>query len=277
MPQPTISVFIPVFNGEDYIATCIASVLKQTGCELTLTVVDNGSTDNTLEIVAGFFRDSRLSVVRNPTNLGAIGNYNKCLSLVDTPYYLILSNDDYLFTTDALAKALKVLEANPACPAVYAHMIFIDAAGRPILQRILPTNGVLRGDDVVRACVVTGRNLFGIPLLLRKSAVAGLTYDPELVTTCDVLFSARLSAGKIIHRIPETLLCIRFHALNNTHRAYARVPGELRRIQRCCQIRLTALESIRAFINGYRVMVMKSLFYWYLTHLRGRFSRWPRA
>ena len=77
---PKVSVCIPVYNGSDYIADTIQSVLEQTYKDFHILVCDNCSTDNTEEIVRNF-RDPRLTYTQNPKNLGLIGNANRCLEL----------------------------------------------------------------------------------------------------------------------------------------------------------------------------------------------------
>ena len=86
---PKVSVCIPVYNGSDYIAYAIQSVLAQTYKNFNLIVCDNCSTDNTEEIVRNF-EDPRLSYVRNNKNLGLVGNENRCLEL---------SKGDYIYSS----------------------------------------------------------------------------------------------------------------------------------------------------------------------------------
>ena len=76
---PRVSVCIPVFNGARFIAAAIESVLRQTFTDFELIIVDDHSSDRSLEIISGF-HDDRLRVVVNERNLGAEGNWNRCLT-----------------------------------------------------------------------------------------------------------------------------------------------------------------------------------------------------
>ena len=74
---PTVSVGLPVYNGADYLAEAIDSILKQSFEDFELLIQDNASTDATGEICRAYAAsDARVRYVRNPQNVGAAGNYN---------------------------------------------------------------------------------------------------------------------------------------------------------------------------------------------------------
>jgi glycosyltransferase involved in cell wall biosynthesis len=76
--NPKVSVCIPVYNCEAYLANTIRSVLAQSLTDFELVIIDNASTDRTAEIISGF-EDPRLRSLRNEKNLGMMGNWNRCL------------------------------------------------------------------------------------------------------------------------------------------------------------------------------------------------------
>jgi glycosyltransferase involved in cell wall biosynthesis len=87
---------IPVWNGEDFILQTLQSVAAQTMKPSRVIVIDNGSTDRTEEIVKNF-EGIRCEWIRNPTNIGLFGNFNRCLDFADqTDYLQILHADDML-------------------------------------------------------------------------------------------------------------------------------------------------------------------------------------
>ena len=92
---PQVSVCMPVYNGSDYIADSVQSVLTQTYKDFNLIVCDNCSTDKTDEIIRSF-KDPRLIYVRNNKNLGLVGNHNRCLELADGKYVHFLHHDDIM-------------------------------------------------------------------------------------------------------------------------------------------------------------------------------------
>jgi GT2 family glycosyltransferase len=76
--MPRITVILPVFNGERYVAEAIESILAQTCKDFEFLIVDDASTDQTSAILAGF-GDPRIRVLRNDLNLGVARSLNKAL------------------------------------------------------------------------------------------------------------------------------------------------------------------------------------------------------
>jgi glycosyltransferase involved in cell wall biosynthesis len=111
--QPRMSVTLPVFNGEKYIAQAISSILDQTYRDLELIISDNASTDATEEICRSFeAQDQRIRYVRQPRNIGASPNFNTCYELASGEYFKWAAHDDYV-EPEYLAKCIAALDANP--------------------------------------------------------------------------------------------------------------------------------------------------------------------
>ena len=112
---PTISICIPVFNGEDYILNCINSVLEQNFCDYELIIIDNFSTDNTSKIIQNI-KDKRIRYIKNSRNIGSISNFNKCIKEAKGTFFLLLPHDDLLLPntliTIAVINNFIVLEDN---------------------------------------------------------------------------------------------------------------------------------------------------------------------
>ena len=122
-----VSVCIPVYNGSEYIADSIQSVLAQTYNNFNLIVCDNRSTDNTEEIVRNF-KDPRLTYERNKKNLGLVGNHNRCLELADGQYVYFLHHDDIMLP-DNLALKVRILDEHPKVGLVHSDVLFMDKDG----------------------------------------------------------------------------------------------------------------------------------------------------
>ena len=132
--SPKVSVCIPVYNGSDYIAESIDSVLAQTFKDFELIVCDNCSTDNTEEIVRNY-KDPRIRYVRNQKNLGGVGNANRCLELAVGEYICIWHHDDCMMP-DNLERKVCLLDEHPDVGFVHSNIVLIDVKGEVISPNI---------------------------------------------------------------------------------------------------------------------------------------------
>lgn len=127
--MPLISVGMPVYNGERYVGTAIASVLAQTFADFELVICDNGSTDGTEAICRDYAaRDRRVRYYRNEVNVGAAGNFCRVFELSTGRYFRWLSVDDYI-TPAALQVCLAALEADPLAVLACGKVAFVGADG----------------------------------------------------------------------------------------------------------------------------------------------------
>ncbi|NNK95116.1 MAG: glycosyltransferase [Desulfobacterales bacterium] len=122
MAKPLVSVVIPAYNHERFVGLAIDSVLNQTCSDLELVVVDDGSTDNTGEVVKGY-SDARLQYYHQE-NQDAYNAINRGISLTKGSYIAILNSDD-LYTLDRLETLLDVCKKNNAVCA-FSDVIPID-------------------------------------------------------------------------------------------------------------------------------------------------------
>jgi glycosyltransferase involved in cell wall biosynthesis len=129
---PMVSVGLPVYNGENYVAEAIESVLAQTFGDLELVIHDNASTDRTAEICQAYAaRDRRVLYFRNPRNLGAAPNYNLAWSRARGRYFKWLAHDDRMLP-DYLASTVRRLEETPDAVVCNSVIRYIDEQGEPI-------------------------------------------------------------------------------------------------------------------------------------------------
>lgn len=127
-----ITTIIPTFRRPDILGRAIESVLAQSYGDLIVAVYDNASGDGTEAVVRDYMRhDSRIVYHANPTNLGAVRNMIQGVSAVETPYYSLLNDDDFLlpsFYEDAVRK----LSANTAAMFACTKTKVIDIANRSV-------------------------------------------------------------------------------------------------------------------------------------------------
>ncbi|HTK22195.1 MAG TPA: glycosyltransferase [Mucilaginibacter sp.] len=106
MPEPLVTVIIPLYNASNYIAQCIDSVLAQTWSNIEVIVVDDGSTDNSLQI-AGQYKSDKVFIVTQE-NSGASIARNKGLKLAKGDYIQFLDADDIL-SENKIASQMNIL------------------------------------------------------------------------------------------------------------------------------------------------------------------------
>src|SRR5690242_6344650 len=95
--SPKVSIGLPVYNGERFLAEAIDSVLAQTFTDFELIISDNASTDRTPEICKAYAeKDSRIRYYRNEENQGASWNFNRVFELSRGMCFQWLAHDDYI-------------------------------------------------------------------------------------------------------------------------------------------------------------------------------------
>ncbi len=96
--QPLVSVLMTTYNREKYLSDAIDSVLASTYANFELIIVDDGSTDKTIDIARGYLaKDARIKFYRNTTNLGDYPNRNKAASYAAGTYLKYVDADDYIY------------------------------------------------------------------------------------------------------------------------------------------------------------------------------------
>jgi glycosyltransferase involved in cell wall biosynthesis len=173
--QPLISICIPSYNSERFIACTLESVLSQSFTDFEIIIVDDKSTDGTVSVIKKF-SDARIRFIQNEGNLGIGGNWNKVLSCPEGKYVKLLCGDDVLYP-ECLARQVRVLEspANAAVALAVCGSNVIDANNKIILRRRFPLPaGGISGGRLIRKSIRWGSNLIGEPAvgLFRRQALS---------------------------------------------------------------------------------------------------------
>ncbi len=127
--RPRVSVGMPVYNREKYVAAAIEAHLNQTYADFELVITDNASTDRSEDICRAYAaKDPRVKFYRNPGNLGAAGNYRRCFELSAGEYFRWTPSDD-LVSPNLLERAVQVLDSDPSIMVAYGRTKLIDDQG----------------------------------------------------------------------------------------------------------------------------------------------------
>jgi glycosyltransferase involved in cell wall biosynthesis len=123
MNTPLFTVLMPVYNGEKYLREAIDSILNQTLTDFEFLIIDDGSTDNSVQIIS-LYSDPRIKFVRNDTNLGISKTLNRGIEMASAEYIARMDADDISYPK-RLQKQYNYLIENPDCAllSTWAKMI----------------------------------------------------------------------------------------------------------------------------------------------------------
>lgn len=128
--EPLVSIVVPVYNAERFIADTIKTVLDQTYQNWELILIDDKSTDKSIVLINTFLRvDKRIKLLRNNTNLHAALTRNKGIKAASGQYIAFLDADD-LWATKKLEQQIAFMKRQD-CAFSFTGYEFADAAGIP--------------------------------------------------------------------------------------------------------------------------------------------------
>jgi glycosyltransferase involved in cell wall biosynthesis len=212
-----VTIAIPVHNGEPYLHEAIDSVLAQTFSDVEVVVIDNRSTDGTVELVRSY-DDERLTLFENEENIGAEANWNRALSMARAPYFKLVCADDLLYPT-CIERQVEVLEhpANAGAVMTAALRDIVSPDGDVLLRArgLAGMEGLVPAVNAIRRAVRAGGNPFGEPggVLLRSCVItqAG-RWNGSLPYLIDADYWYRVLEHGDVYALPDVLCAFRVHA-----------------------------------------------------------------
>lgn len=207
--MPTVSVIMPVYNGEQYLAESINSLLDQTFIDWELIIVDDGSTDQTSQIVRSFSqKDSRIRLVNHANNLGLVASLND--ALLATAGKLIARQDaDDLSTPDRLEKMVHFFQENPETGLVGSNGYYLDEGGKVVGDSDFPLD-----HEEIRKAILTGKSPFfhGSWMFRRECIEKVGLYNSLLFSGEDKDYWLRVGEQYNTGNLPDKLYYYRVHA-----------------------------------------------------------------
>lgn len=170
--EPLVSALTPVYNGEKFLAECIESVLAQTYQNWEYIIVNNCSTDRSLEIAQGYAKkDPRIRIHNNREFVGVIQNHNIASRQIASAskYCKMVHADDWLLP-ECIMQMVALAEANPTVGIVGAYRLddtHVNCSGLPYQSAVVP------GRQICRRTLLEGFYVFGSPtsILIRSDLV----------------------------------------------------------------------------------------------------------
>lgn len=201
----SVDIVVPCYQYGHFLRECVASVLTQEVSDLRVLIIDNASTDNTLEVARELAaEDNRVEVVAHRSNLGHLASFNEGIDWASASYFMVLCTDD-LLAPSCLSRAVSIMEQHPEVVLTYGVALAIGAKKlsdepferkvkrgsdflneyQPIIHTIdgvLPISAIVQdpkeaqwrilpGREFIERCCRTGRNhIPGPTAVVRTSA-----------------------------------------------------------------------------------------------------------
>lgn len=217
-----VSVIVPSYNHAPYLMECLGSALSQDYPDFEVIVVDDCSSDGSLEVLRSI-DDSRLTVVANEVNLGAYGTQNRALDLATGVYVAVLNSDD-VWRAGKLAAQVALMEKHPKAGLCYTLGVQVDEKGaelevdqhlnwpRSEVQDLLPL-------------MLSSNRLLASGVMFRRGAVR---FEESLRYSGDWVAWLQLVEKGPVACVPEALVGWRQHATNSYLRSETVTLEEIR-------------------------------------------------
>lgn len=215
---------MPFYSGLNHLESALRSLLDQTMTDWVAIVVDDAGPESAEELVSQF-GDPRIRYLRNDTNLGLAGNWNKALSLADTELVTIFHCDDELEPHYA-ATMIALMDRHPTAFAGHCRVALIDGAGQPTrtladtvkhwLTPRFSAEHITEGDRGLQS-LMRANWIFCPTLCYRRAMLPSSPFDPQWRFILDLDLMRRLIvAGQSIVGSPSVAYRYRRHETNQT-------------------------------------------------------------
>jgi glycosyltransferase involved in cell wall biosynthesis len=213
--RPSVSICLPVYNGENYVRAAIASVLGQNFEDFELIISDNASTDRTQEICQDASRrDRRVRYFRADVNRGLVWNFNRLFELAEGSYLVWLGHDDVM-GKEYIGRCVEALKQDSGAVLAYTYANYIDDKGSVIKRLDFENSG-----SSERPCVRLSNILYDA----KCDPICGLMRTEVLKQTrlfgayadCDRVLLAEMGLRGRFSLVPEHIFSRRMHAEQST-------------------------------------------------------------
>lgn len=183
--SPLVSIIAVCYNHEKYVVETLNSIVDQTYSNIQLIIIDDCSTDNSVDVIKDWIKTKNVDCVFIPhqENRGLCKTLNEALTYVNGEYYQVISCDDILML-DKITKQMLVFEKYPDIAIVSSSIIEIDPEGNLLAQsdyNVNNTYGLRKSRNLFKTLLV--KNIIEAPtVLIRKSLTTDkIVYDEQLI------------------------------------------------------------------------------------------------
>lgn len=202
--QPLVSVIMPAYNCEDYIADALQSIIDQTYKNLEIIVVDDASTDGTWTMIQALAKqDKRIVALQNPQNLKIVGTLNRAVNRSKGKYLARMDGDD-IREPDSINREVAFLEKHPDVVVVGGAAEFCDQQMNTLNKRAYPTS-----DQAIRSKIFRYSPFCHASIVIRAEAAGKDPYQYNWAEDYDLYF--RLAQKGKMANLPDVLYRVRTH------------------------------------------------------------------
>lgn len=211
--ESLVSVVMPAYNAEKYIAEAIDSILKQTYKNLELIILDDASTDSTWDIIKQYAsKDRRIVPIRNEKNLYIAANRNKGISLAKGSYIVWQDADD-VSQPQRIHKLVKKMDSDKRIGICGSYIGLFNEKGVQDV-RTYPSS-----DFKIRSAIFKFSPVAQPSAIVRKSCLDDVgTFDVNYPPAEDLELSFRIGLKYKFANIPEVLILYRLHGESATYK-----------------------------------------------------------
>lgn len=271
---PLITIVIPTYNGGITIERTLDSVLAQTYQNFELIVLNNCSTDDTLEKIEKY-NDNRIRIINNELNIGFVGNWNKSLKFINGKYFKLLPDDD-LLEPESLKLAVDEMEKNVNIVLVSSKRKIIDENDKILLVH---GKNICRGNSislkkVLKEVYKYASNPLGEPgsVLIRSNAIKSDTkFDMSVPYFIDLDFYLKILHEGDLSYIDFPLYSFRVwersYSVENQSQQFSDVKSFFKDWSKKYSF-ITITDQIIHYFNLYKTKLLKSFFYKWLNFVK---------
>lgn len=185
---PTVSVIIPVYNVEAYVEKCLSSVVNQTYKNLQILVIDDCSTDNSLQVIEAFLekeKDKRLQLIRHKKNSGLSAARNTGLNIISGDLVQFVDSDDWC-ELDMIEKMVQVIHNND-CDIVNCNINIYDEQkkqfykGETFLKGLIDSATAMEALLLIKEPPSMWRNLYKSYLFNNIRFEVGIYFEDKIL------------------------------------------------------------------------------------------------
>lgn len=249
-----VSIIMPVFNGDQYLSKSIESILTQSHANFEFIIINDGSTDRSLEILESY-QDSRIKIISRE-NKGICNAYNTGFMNANFDLIFIMNQDD-IASSERVKRQLKVIRQDEV-DVVGSYYNIINVKDEIIGKVNTPIENL----DISKNLYYRITSLYNPTVCIKKNVFENYGYfDPKYNSSADYEFYLRISDKVKMKNISEYLYSWRKHSNSTLHKNYA--VGD----NRAMSISLCYLEKRKNKFTKDEYQLIKGHIYYYFNHL----------